>query len=106
MKYKSEVLQVLENGVLKSLDNSKYHINGRLDNSMIRGIRLVNKSENGKEKPYYTAFVYIQQEVSNQANTNQQQQEGLSDEYKESEFHGQEEIQYNIPKKSFNHQNK
>ena len=50
--------------------------------------------------------MYIQQEVSNQVNTNQDQQEGLSDEYKESEFHGQEEIQYNIPLKSFNHQNK
>lgn len=65
-KHKTEVLQVLRSGINKSLDNSKYYIKERLDkNNMIRGIRLVNKSENGEEKPYYTAFIYIQQEVRN-----------------------------------------
>jgi hypothetical protein len=104
---KSEILNLLVNGKDIFLDNSKYYIHKRgRKNTLFRGIRLVNKTENEIVKPYYTAFVYIQQEVSNQVNTNQDQQEGLSDEYKESEFHGQEEIQYNIPLKSFNHQNK
>jgi uncharacterized protein (TIGR02145 family) len=64
--HKPEVLQVLNSGINKSLDSSKYYVKERLDkNSMIRGIRLVNKSENGAQKPYYTAFIFIQQEVRN-----------------------------------------
>jgi uncharacterized protein (TIGR02145 family) len=65
-KHKPEVLQVLNSGINKSLDSSKYYVKERLDkNTMIRGIRLVNKSENGAQKPYYTAFIFIQQEVRN-----------------------------------------
>ncbi len=61
--HKSDVLLDLNSGINKSLDSSKYYIKERLDkNTLIRGIRLVNKSENGIEKPYYTAFIFIQQE--------------------------------------------
>ena len=99
--HKSDVLLDLNSGINKSFDASKYYIKQRLSkNTLFRGIRLVNKSENGTIKPYYTAFVYIQQEVDNKINNNQERQEVLSDEYKESEFHGQEEKQYNIPSKS------
>jgi hypothetical protein len=109
--HKSEVLQLLSNGVDKSLDNSKYYIRARMEkNTLIRGIRLVNKSENGIVKPYYTAFAYIEDErydstpqtISNEENNTEITQEGtsekLSDEYTEAEFQGEDEVELKVPK--------
>lgn len=98
-KHKSGILQFLKIGELNYLDKAKYYIKDRGDkNTLWRGIKLVNKSENGVEKPYYTAFVYIEEEISDNASqVSQASQESLSEEYTESEFQGASEVELDFP---------
>jgi hypothetical protein len=99
-KSKSSILKYLKNGEYITFDKAKYYIKERADkNTLERGIQLVNKLEGVVEKSFYMAFVNIKQETYYQTSqVSQASEEDPSEEYKEAEFQGEEEIEYTLSK--------
>lgn len=107
-KQKSFILKNLVNRNNVIFDNAKYYIKERMDkNTLSRGIQLVNKSEGEVEKPYYSAFVGVEQVIyadmyqkSQELKTSKDNQSKLVDdhydEYHEAKFQGEEEVEQKV----------
>lgn len=98
-KRKSDILEYLKNEENIIFDTGKYFIKERGDkNTIERGIKLIKKYEGGVEKSYYIAFVNIEQVGYDQTSQESKVSEkDLSDEYKENEFQGEEEVELVAP---------